>query len=124
MLYQLFVGRMPFPGKGEYQIFLKSTKGEFPDPPTFLMPPDVLSLVRRMLSMDPEARPTVREVLQDSSLDIVRELTQMPAPTPFEYHLRTLFEDYIKRHNVYEFDGNEKFQQTKEQAREQSEKNM
>jgi serine/threonine protein kinase len=72
LLYQLFTGFPPFLGKSEYLIFLKSTeaKYEFPED---IVHPDANDLIRRMLVVEPEKRPTMDEVYKHPFLQNVSE---------------------------------------------------
>lgn len=56
ILFQLFTGLTPFPGKSDYLIFLKSTKAEYraEEFPELLLPNPVKTLLKQIFNLDPE----------------------------------------------------------------------
>ena len=70
--------------------------------------PEAATLVRRCLSVEPESRPTIEEVLADPYFIDAPE--EMPSLNPEEQSLRTFINDLIKRANVHEFNGRDAFE--------------
>lgn len=63
ILYELLCLRHPFATKDIAMLVLRVTRGERPPLPSFY-PPEIVELVNRMLSMNPQDRPTCKELLR------------------------------------------------------------
>lgn len=60
IVYQLLVGRPPFKAGNEYLTFQKIVALDYQFPPNF--PPSARDLIERLLVLDPEKRPTIKQI--------------------------------------------------------------
>ena len=58
-------GLLPFRGGSDYLIFRMSTEARFKTEGVHGLSPEATSLITRCLQVEPEARPTIEELLQD-----------------------------------------------------------
>lgn len=105
LLYQFLTGLLPFRGGSDYLIFRRSTEARFrTDLPNISN--EAAALITRCLSVNPDARPSIEEILQDPYL-IDCPTSPPPSLNPEEQKLRDFISDLIKRSNVHEFEGKE-----------------
>ena len=95
---------MPFRGGSDYLIFRRSTEARFrTDLPNISS--EAVALITRCLSVDPTARPSIEEILDDAYFADCP--TTCPPFNPEEQKVRDFVNDLIKRSNVHEFEGKE-----------------
>lgn len=73
MMFELFVGERPFSGNSSIEVIVKHVNEDPPDPRSLTptIPPALSALLLRLLSKEPEARPTVAQV-QSELRDLAR----------------------------------------------------
>ena len=104
LLYQFLTGLLPFRGGSDYLIFRRSTESRFRiDLPN--MSGEAAALITKCLSVDPEGRPSIEDILDDPYLADCPETC--PSLTEEEQKVRVFVDDLIKRANVHEFEGKE-----------------
>ena len=72
LLFVMLSSNFPFKGKNEKDLFSKISRGLFHMPETF--PFDGKRLINKMLSIDPNKRPSIQELCQDRWLFFPRVL--------------------------------------------------
>jgi tRNA A-37 threonylcarbamoyl transferase component Bud32/tetratricopeptide (TPR) repeat protein len=96
LLYQALTGRLPVRGKPEEILLLKREAAPVPpDLVTSGVPSDLSQLAMDLLSIDPKARPTAREVLARLNADPGREPIATPRFVGRERELRTLRDAFL-----------------------------
>lgn len=74
LLYQMMTGEMPFDGNDEKEVFGKIKKGHYTYPKGLELSPEVIDLIRRMITVDKSARITVADALKHEWFkDFLRE---------------------------------------------------
>ena len=65
ILYQFYLGDLPFKGGSDYLIFTQSTEGiyKLAEYSSLLIPEDAKSLIKELLQVDHEKRPSIKDIL-------------------------------------------------------------
>ena len=90
-LYLMAVGSLPFAGANDATVVTQIMDVKYPPPPTSVAP-GCAELISRMLTKDPERRPTCAEILQHPWLRGDRRST--PSPVPFDPHSSVASSNY------------------------------
>jgi len=78
ILYQLYCGILPFRGASEYLIFLRSVKAIYRQPHTDIFPEEASDLLKLILKVDIEERPSIADLLNHQYFDEVRDMKEFP----------------------------------------------
>ncbi|CDW71361.1 agc pdk1 protein kinase [Stylonychia lemnae] len=113
ILYQFYLGLLPFRGKSDYLIFVQSTVAKYrlEEYPDILIPQEAKDLIQKLLIVDHKLRPSIENLLQSPYFDMVRNLKKMPEPSLLDKQLKEICLDFITRGNVYQLEGIDKFDQ-------------
>ena len=67
ILYQFYLGLLPFRGGSDYLIFTKSTEANYKlnDYSEYLIPKEAKEIIQKMIVVDHESRITIDKVLDD-----------------------------------------------------------
>ena len=112
ILYQLSSGLLPFRGGSDYLVFRRSTEVRYKideEPIKSVIPEEAKDIIKQLLVLDPENRPSIEEVLESEYFKDVRASDALPELLAWETSLKEHLKDFIKRGNVYRFDGLSKF---------------
>lgn len=114
ILYQLYMGYPPFRGGSDYLIFQLSEEAKFmrlEELSEHIMPAEAKKLIRQMVAPEQAKRSTIEQVLQSDLFNSVRHLDNAPKLDEEHQLLRNICDDFVKRVNVYSYDGKEKYLQ-------------
>eukprot|EP00347_Sterkiella_histriomuscorum_P004813 403358994 len=118
ILYQLYLGLLPFRGKSDYLIFIQSTiaKYRLEEYPDILIPQYAKELIQKMIQVDKEQRFSISQVLEDKFFQEIKNCKEMPQMNQIDLKIKEVCNDFIQRGNVFKFDGEAKFEEYFEQT--------
>jgi serine/threonine protein kinase len=102
IFYQLYCGILPFRGKSEYLIFLKSTIAEYGLPHESIFPLEAQDLFKSIIKIPHEERPTIKDLLSNPFFNDVRDLIEYPFDSSEEMMKKDeIIQDLISRYSVH-----------------------
>ena len=104
----MYAGYVPFEGKTEYLIFLKSTVVNYEFPVPEIIPEEAKSLIASMIQLVPDIRPSIEDLINNTFFDEVRDLVSYPSLSTEESYMKELQKDLIKNYSLYKLESPEK----------------
>jgi len=96
LLYQMMTGEMPFDGNNEDEVFRKIKKGNYTYPKGLELSPEVIDLIRGMITVDRSARISVADALKHSWFkDLLRESIKLQEAAAAHDHSSVVYKNLM-----------------------------
>lgn len=89
LLYRMLVGRPPFMAENGHDLMEKVTSGTFPEPEG--INPRAVDLIHRILQPDPEARPSIAEIVKHPWIRAEAEMSVIPSLLAFSFSVNCIY---------------------------------